>query len=76
MDNVEIRITDAIAHFGRKGDGYGGKAQLARALGITQSAIARWAGPHLPKRHTKTLLAKPHRLRALARKRNDGNGGR
>jgi hypothetical protein len=71
MSNVDnaIRIRDAVAHFGRKPDGYGGKAALARALGISQNAISRWAGPYLPEHHARALLRKPHRLAHLMKKR-------
>lgn len=50
-----IRITVAVKHFGRKPDGYGGKAALARALGITQPALAKWAGPNIPAHHTRKV---------------------
>lgn len=65
-----IPILRAIAHFGRAGDGYGGRAALARALGITQNAIGRWAGPNLPEHHARTLRAAglAHLAKGRARK--------
>jgi hypothetical protein len=69
MANVHKRITikAAVLHFGRAPDGYGGKAALARALGVTQAAINRWQGPCLPDWHAATLLKAPHKLAHLAR---------
>jgi hypothetical protein len=67
--DTEIPIKAAILHFGRRPDGYGGKAELARVLGITQNAIARWAGPNLPRRHAITLLQKPYSLKRLAKRK-------
>jgi hypothetical protein len=60
-----IPTAAAIAHFGRAGDGYGGKAALARLLKITIPAIDRWSGPYLPEHHAKKLLQKDHTVQSL-----------
>jgi hypothetical protein len=65
----QISTRAAIRYFGRQPDGYGGKAALARALGITQTALRHFDGDYLPERHTKTLLDAPYRCRHLLGKR-------
>lgn len=54
----KISISAAIRFFGRASDGYGGAAALARFLGITQSAVGRWPGPHVPAAHAGRLARK------------------
>lgn len=45
---MRILIADAIKHLGRPPNSAGGKAALARALGINRASIAGWKGPYLP----------------------------
>lgn len=61
-----IPTKDAIAHFGRAGDAYGGRAALAAELGISSQAIGRWSGPFVPENHAKKLLDKHAAMHQLA----------
>lgn len=62
---LTLPLRAAVLHFGRKPDGYGGRAALARALGISQSALNRWKGPNLPQHHARALLKAPYNCRHL-----------
>ncbi len=66
MDEYPLIPTEqAIAHLGRRSDGYGGKAALARLLKVTIPALDRFSGPYLPEHHARELLRKDHTAAAL-----------
>ena len=63
----KISIKDAVTHFGRTGDGYGGQAALARALGVRPQNITRWSGPFVPQKYADKLLAEHADFHLLAK---------